>query len=509
MNENKKIAFNSAILFVRLCIVSVISLISARLVLQALGASNYGLYNVVGGIVALLNVVNTAMITTTYRYIAYELGKGEKGNPNKVFNSSLAIHVLFGLLILVIGLPLGEWYVSNYLNVPKESLSDAHFVLRVSILTTMISTILVPYQGLLVAFEKFYVSAVIDIITQVLKLVAVFALCYAIGNKLRIYALIMMSYTLVSSTMFLLYSYRFHHLTCRLRINKDWILYREMFSFSGWILFGACSSVGKTQGSAMVINYFFGTIVNAAFAVANQVENFILMFSRMLNQAAVPQITKSFSSGNQERSVKLASYVSKYTYILMSLVAFPLIVEMDFVLGVWLKDVPDGATEFCQLIILGALIGCMGEGIPALTQASGKIKIFQLILSTLSLLGLPISFVCYKFGAVPYTILIVYCGISLLEAVIRLILLKRILNINIRYFIVTSYSRMLYITVPLVVVYVLFDSSSFSVGQHLVALIGLEMFLLLDILVFGVDKTEKQIINNKVKNFKFSRLCKK
>ena len=204
-----------------------------------------------------------------------------------------------------------------------------------------------------------------------------------------------------------------------------------MFSFSGWILFGACSSVGKTQGSAMVINYFFGTIVNAAFAVANQVENFILMFSRMLNQAAVPQITKSFSSGNQERSVKLASYISKYTYILMSLVAFPLIVEMDFVLGVWLKDVPDGATEFCQLIILGALIGCMGEGIPALTQASGKIKIFQLILSTLSLLGLPISFVCYKFGAVPYTILIVYCGISLLEAVIRLILLKRILNINI------------------------------------------------------------------------------
>ena len=197
MNENKKIAFNSVILFVRLCITSVISLISARFVLQALGASDYGLYNVVGGIVALLNVVNTAMVTTSYRYIAFELGKGEKGNPNKVFNSSLAIHVVFGLLILLVGLPVGEWYVSNYLNVPAESISDAHFVLRVSVVTTMASTMLVPYQGLLVAFEKFYVSAVIDILTQSLKLAAIFALVYYVGNRLRMYSLIMMGYVLV------------------------------------------------------------------------------------------------------------------------------------------------------------------------------------------------------------------------------------------------------------------------------------------------------------------------
>ena len=509
MNDNKKIALNSIILFVRLCIVSVISLISARLVLQALGASDYGLYNVVGGIVALLNVVNTAMITTTYRYIAFELGKGQEGNTNKVFNSSLAIHVMFGLMILVIGLPVGEWYVNNYLNVPVESLSNARFVLRTSIFTTMLSTVLVPYQGLLVAFEKFSVSAVIDIITQCLKLAAVFALLHAVGDKLRLYAMIMMGYTLISSSLFLVYSYRHHYATCRLNFNKDWKLYREMFSFSGWILFGACSSVGKTQGSAMIINYFFGTIVNAAFAVANQVENFILMFSRMLNQAAVPQITKSFSGGNQNRSVKIASYISKYTYILMLLVAFPLILEMDFILNIWLKDVPEGAKEFCQLMILGALLGCMGEGIPALTQASGKITIFQLVLSTLSLTGLPISFLCYKFGAAPYTILIVYCGISLVGAVVRLILLKRILNIDIRYFITTSYSRMLYISIPLIVVYVLFDSSNFTPVQHIMALVFFEIFLLIDILLLGVDKTEREIIREQIRDFKTKRQCKK
>lgn len=510
MNENKKIAFNSVILFVRLCIVSVISLISARFVLQALGASDYGLYNVVGGIVALLNVVNTAMVTTSYRYIAFELGKGEKGNPNKVFNSSLAIHVVFGLLILLVGMPVGEWYVSNYLNVPAESISDAHFVLRVSVFTTMVSTMLVPYQGLLVAFEKFYVSAVIDILTQSLKLAAIFVLVYYVGNRLRVYSLIMMGYVLVSSALFLIYSYRHHRATCRLRVNTDIKLYKEMFSFTGWILFGACSSIGKTQGSAMIINYFFGTVVNAAFAVANQVENFILMFSRMLNQSAVPQITKNFSGGNKDRSVKLASYISKYTYILMTLIAFPVIMEMDFILTIWLKEVPEGSTEFCQLMILGGLIGCMGEGIPALTQASGKIKYFQLILSSISLMGLPIAFALYKYSSVPpYTILVVYIGISLLCAGIRLILLKRILNINVRYFITTSYSRMLYISIPLVITYMLYDSSSFTTGQHLLALVCLEVFLVLDIVILGIDKNEWKIINYEINNIKNRKLCKK
>ena len=283
-----------------------------------------------------------------------------------------------------------------------------------------------------------------------------------------------------------------------------------MFSFTGWILFGACSSIGKTQGSAMIINNFFGTVVNAAFAVANQVENFILMFSRMLNQSAVPQITKNFSGGNKDRSVKLASYMSKYTYILMTLVAFPVIMEMDFILTIWLKEVPEGSTEFCQLMILGGLIGCMGEGIPALTQASGKIKYFQLIMSSISLMGLPIAFALYKYSSVPpYTILVVYIGISLLCAGIRLILLKRILNINIRYFITTSYSRMLYISIPLVITYMLYDSSSFTTGQHLLALVCLEVFLVIDIAILGIDKNEWKIINNEINNFKNRKLCKK
>ena len=509
MNENKKLAVNSAILFVRLLVVSFIGLVCARLVLQALGASDYGLYNVVGGFVVLLNVVNTAMITTTYRYIAYELGKGEQGDSNHIFNCSLAIHVAFGVLILVFGLSVGEWYVSNYLNVPPDSVNDAHFVLRVSVLTAAISTFLVPFQGLLVAYEKFYVSAVIDIITNLFKLAAILMLVHMSGDRLRIYSLIMMAYVFISASLFLFYSYRHYPATCRLRLVRDWPLYCEMFSFTGWLLIGAVSSVGKTQGSAMIINYFFGTVVNAAFAISNQVENFILMFSRMLSQAAVPQITKSFSGGDRQRSVKLASYISKYTYILMSLVAFPVIMDMQFLLEVWLKEVPEGTATFCRLMVLGGLIGCMGEGIPALTQASGKIKYFQIILSGISLMGLPIAIVSYNFGAPAYAILVIYCGIWLLSAAVRLVLLKRILGIDIRYFIVTSYSRMLYISLPLVVAYLSFNLSGLSFGQHIAVLAGLEAFLIFDILALGLDSREREIIRKFLSNHKTNLPCRK
>lgn len=501
MGDNKKIAVNSVIIFVRLCIVSLISIIVARLVLQALGASDYGLYSIVGGLVAVLNVLNTAMIATTYRYIAVELGKGIEGNPNLVFNTCFAIHILFGLAVLIIGLPLGEFYIENYLNVPEGSLDDAHFVFRVSIATTMVSTILVPFQGLLTAYERFSASAIIDICSQILRLVGVILLLRLhFDNKIRVYSLIMLVYTVVFSLSYMLYC-RYHYKdTIRFKINKEKSLYREMLFFSGWILFGACASVGKTQGSAMIVNFFWGTLVNAAFAVANQIENFLLMFSKMLNNAAVPQIMKNYSGGNENRSVKLASYISKYTFFLMSLVAFPLLMEMDFVLSLWLKDVPEGSSSFCKLMVLGGLLGCIGEGIPALTQASGKIKYFQIVLSLINIAGLPVAFIAYKLGASQYAILEIYCLIYLISAFVRLFLLKRILNIDVSYFIKTSYLKMLWVSIPLIIAYYYYNPSSYGILGHIMGLIGSEILLLIVIFLFGSDSSERVLLRDYIKS---------
>ena len=383
MNENKRIAFNSVIIYLRLCVVSLISIILSRVVLDALGVSDFGLYNVVGGIVLLLNVINSSMTSTTYRYLAFEIGKKENGNPNKIFNTSRIIHLAFAALIVLVGEPLGELYIINYLNVVSESIPDAQFVFRLSIIAAAINTIFVPNQGLLVAYEKFRATALIDIISNLVKLGLILLFIYSDTNRIRLYSIIMLSYTVINSLAYYMYCKKYHNDVVVCNLNKDRRMYKEMVSFSSWTLFGAFANVGKSQGSVIIINYFFGTIINAAYAVARQVEVFIMMFARSLGSAAVPQTTKSFSAGDLQRSISITSRISKYTFVLMALISFPVIIEIDFLLGLWLKDVPNGSAQFCQLIILGNLIGCLGEGIPNLINACGKIKAYQVIVHTI------------------------------------------------------------------------------------------------------------------------------
>ena len=502
MNDNKRIALNSVFIFIRLCIVSIVSIVGSRIVLDALGASDFGLYNVVGGIVMMLNVVNTAMLSTTYRYLAFELGKKENGDPNKIFNTSLLIHSVFGILLLIFGWIIGEWYINNYLNIPVESLPDALFVYHISIVTAALSTLFVPFQGLLVAYEKFIVNACIDVTSQLIKLGSIVFLIYTESNRLHVYSLIMLSYTILFCIMYAAYCYRHYLNVVKIKIYKDFQLIKDMLKYALWTGFGAMASVGKSQGSAIVINYFFGTIINAAYAVAAQIEGFVVVFARSLNSAAVPQITKNFSGGNSERSIKLTSYISKYTFILMSFVAFPLLLEMDFFLSIWLKEVPEGSATFCRLMIFGSLLGCLGEGIPAFVNATGNIKTYQLITHSFTLLGLPISFVLYKFGANPYTILIVFCIISFCLAFIRLYLLKRIYDFDVRVFFDVSFVKIALISIPLIVFYIFYNPSELSTLGHCVGLVSSELFLFASVLILGLDSDERRLLKSFLKRDK-------
>lgn len=496
-NQNKKIAINSVIIFIRLCVVSIVSLISARFILQALGASDYGLYNVVGGIVNLLNVLNAAMITTTYRYTAFELGK--TGNVNQVFNISLRIHFSLALLIIVVGLGVGSWYVNNYLNIPENKLPDANFVLWVSTITASITTVLVPFQGLLTAYEKFNVIAVFDIFSQLLKFGLVIVLVHITVNKIRVYSLIMLLYFSIYALLFVWYSLKKYREEIRIKAYHAKELYKEMASFTGWVLVGAGASSGQVQGSAMIINYFFGTIANAAFAVANQVMNFVNMFAGNLGQAAVPQITKSFSGGDSDRSVNLACYISKYTFILMALVAFPLIIETDFILSIWLKEVPEGASIMCKLTLLNGLLCCLGAGTPALIQATGKLRPFQIFISIMSLSCLPVAIVAYHCGGPVYSILIIYCVSSAIIAIGRLILLKRVIDFDIKKFIRISYLRLLYITIPLVVFYIFYNPENYSLTGHIWGLFTGIFFFFIIVGILGLDKKEYSMIQSYIK----------
>lgn len=503
MNANKKIAINSIIIFIRLCVVSLVGIIASRYVLDALGASDYGLYNVVGGIVTLLNIFNTAMLSTTYRYLAFEIGKKENGKPNKVFSTSFFIHGAFALMILIFGIVIGDWYIDNYLNVDVSKLGDAHFVFHISILTTVISTLLVPYQGLLVAYEKFGVNAVIDIISNILRFIAILLFIYSDGNRIRIYSLIMFGFTFISGALYLLYSLKYYFDIVRLRLVREVELYKEMISYAFWTLFGAVAIIGKDQGSKILINFFFGTIVNAAYAVANQVESFILLFARSLSNAAIPQITKNYSGGNEGRSIKLTSYISKYTFFLMAIVAFPVILEMEFLLGLWLKEIPEGTTTFCKLIVLNGLLGCLGEGIPALVNATGNIKTYQIIYQGCNFLGLPIAFLFFYLGYNQYSILIIYCIVTIICAIVRLFLLKWIFKFDIKLFVITSYQKIFIISIPLVSFYYFYIPGS-TVLESIKGIVISEIFLLFSIVLFGSDSTERNLILSKIKHRKIN-----
>lgn len=495
MNANQRIAFNSVVIFVRLCIVTVVSLFASRLVLNALGVSDYGLYNVVGGIVMVLNVVNTAMVSTTYRYLSFEIGKKSEGNPNKIFNTSFIIHLCFAVLILILGFTVGFWYIDTYLNVAVDKLPDARFVFVMSVITTSISTLFVPFQGLQVAYEKFAINASIDIVSQLIRIGGIILFLDGNhGNGIRIYAIIMMITNVSAALLYYAYCAKNYWGVIKPKKYRDMALVKDMMSFASWTSVGAFANVGKVQGSAIVINLFFGTVVNAAYAVANQVENFILMFARTLNNAAIPQITKSFSSGDRGRSIKLTAYISKYTFLLMSLVAFPVLLEMDFLLHIWLGTVPEGATIFCQIMILSGLLGCLGEGIPAMINATGSIKGYQLVVNVILLLGLPISYVCYLLGANCYSLVIVYCVISGVSGFIKLYMLRRVVDFDVKMFFDVSYNKILYVSIPLIIYYFFYDSTSYSTLGHVCGFIFSELFLLMSIAVFGLDKNERRIV---------------
>lgn len=497
-SNNKTIAKNSLILYADLIISSVLWLIASRILLAELGASDYGLYNVVGGIVLLLNIVNTAMISTTYRYIAYEMGKG-KNNINKIFNASFKIHVLIALSIVVVGLPIGIYYIDSYLNTEGSNISDAYFVYYISIVTCVINTATVPFLGLNTALERFSVKAIINISKQLLTLILITFLMFIPENKLKYYALFALIPVVFQALTYVYYSYKYDRSTIRYVRVGDKNLYLEMISFTFWIFLGALARIGKTQGASLLVNFFFGTLLNAAFGIANTVNGFVGIAAGSLTQAAVPQITKSFSGGDQQRSMNLVVYISKYSYILMLLVCVPFIMQTEWILNFWLTDVPDYTSVFVQLILIDALITCLGAGIPSLYQATGQIRIFQISMSFILLSSIGIGFLGYYLGFPPYSILVVYCILSLIDRVVALLLIKYSLKMDIKPLLTFSYVNSLKLTLLVMPFYWLNKYANSNITCFL-SMIGTEISLIIIIYFWGLTNDEKSIISTFVKN---------
>lgn len=418
-------------------ITTVIGVYTTRVVLNSLGVSDFGLYNVVGGVIVMLNVVSVAMNTTTIRYLNREQGE-TNGNLNKIFNLCLDLHVLGAILLLLIAETGGILYINYLLNVPIAKIPDAMFVFQVSTIAALIGVINIPYQSLLQSFERFDQVAYVDILTAVLKLIFVFFLKSWEGNPLRFYAVGMAIITLVSLVVYTLLCYKQWYSIVKLRLYHDWAKLKEIFIFNNYVAIGAASYMGRNQGSTLIVNYFFSTAVNGAMSIAYQVENYLIMFVTNIGKAASPQIFQSYST-DVNQSVKLTAQVTKYSSALMILIVFPVFVSIEWLLKLWLGNVPDGAVLFCKWTLISALLRSFSEGLSTLVQANGKIKYFQIVGGGLELLCLPIAILSFLLGAPSETMIIIYAIFTFLFLGVRLYMMKNLLKMNIISFVRSVY----------------------------------------------------------------------
>lgn len=507
LSANKKIAFNTILVVLRLVVVGILELWLVQLSLKALGVEGFGLYNVVGGIVLIMNVVNTSMATTTYRYIAVEIGKKGEGKPHEVFNLNMEIYFMLCSLFLIIAEPLGLFYINNYLNVPVEMLDDARIVFHVSILTTILSILFIPYQGVLIAMENFKIKIIAEVLWAGTKVAGVLMMINGDSNSLIVYAFIMLGAIVIRALVNIFYCSRKYVDICKLKLYKNWKLCKEMLMFNNWILLGAAISVYKTNGTAIIMNHYFGTVVNAAFAVANRVQTTIAMFSDNLNTAAVPQIMKSYGGGDVHRSETLVNYISKYSFFLMFFIAFPIYCQLPYILELWLGEVPEYTLLFTQITIVLNLLGGLGRGIPALIQATGKVKWFQIASAIIQFSSLPIVLVLYHNGAPPETMLIVFCGIGLVGAIAQLSLLRAIIRFDVKSMVMTSYVRALVVLVALLpALYVVNKFPACSISGLLLSTIIAELYLFFAIYLLGLEKRERKLIINYSKSIWKSKI---
>lgn len=446
LDNNKRIAKNTLMLYFRMFFMMGIALYTSRVVLNTLGVEDYGIYNVVGGLVSMFGLLNGSMSAATQRYITFELGKGDEGNLNKIFSISLQIHAFIAVVTVLLIESVGLWFLYNEMSIPSDRMTAGFWVLQASAVTFVFSIMSVPYNADIIAHERMSAFAYISIIEAVLKLLIVFMLVVFPFDKLIVYAFLLAIVQLSIQACYMIYCHR-HFQESHYRHVRDWRLLREMTGFAGWNLFGGLSSISFNQGLSMLLNVFFGPVVNAARAVASQVQAAIQMFITNFQMALNPQITKTYAQGDFDAMHVLMYRSSRFSFFLMFLLSLPVLLEAPFILQLWLKTVPDNTIIFLRIIICTTLIYTIANPVLVANNATGNVRTYYIVCGSLMISILPLSYVVLKCGAPAYSVFIVHFVIEAITQVARLFMVRHRLRLSIR-----RYLRSVYLPILLVVV---------------------------------------------------------
>lgn len=431
-SDNKRIAKNTLALYARTIIVMLVSLYVSRVLLDKLGVDDYGIYNVVGSIVVLFSFLNNALTSASQRFLTVALGEGDDEKMRRVFNTSVSIQIILVAASIILLEIVGTWFLNNRLNIPAERLEAANYAYQFSILTFCFHFIRVPYSASVIAYERLDFFAYASIIDAVLKL----AIAYMIGisefDKLITYAFLLAFESFALLFIYKLFCTRKFN-TCSYKKILDRAIFREMFMFSGWTLFGGFFNVATQNGFLFMLNMFCGVVANAAMGIANQVMTALVTFAGSFQTSFQPQIVKSYAQGELSRVHSLINSTSKYSFALMFLPACLLIINIHFILDLWLGNVPENAGNFCQILIVCSVIDAVTGPFYCAIMATGKIAKYQILISFSFLLDLLVSLILFKIGIEPFLILVSrLLTRGLLNVIIGMFSLKSLINHDIQ-----------------------------------------------------------------------------
>jgi len=430
MTSANRVIVNTAISYCRMVLTVGVSLYSTRLILEALGSSDFGIFQLVGGVVAMLAFLKNTMATSTQRFLSFFQGKNETQNQKSVFFNSLILHIIIGVLIVLVLAACESLLFEGFLNIPDDRIYAAKIVYRTVLASLFFSMVNVPFMGSLVAHENLLFVAIVNILEALMKLTIAFVLISLSSNKLIIYGWLMAALDFVTLILYMIYCFKRYEECTVQNIRLDKTRVKELSSFAGWNLFGSLCSLGRNQGLAILLNLFFGAVINAAYGIANQLASQMNLFSVTMLRALNPQIMKSEGSNNRERMLRLSMIASKFGFFLAAIVAVPAIFEMTDILAFWLKDVPEYTVIFAQLILISLLINQMTIGLQSALQATGKIKLYQIVVGGLILLTLPVAYLFLEMGYPPYSVFISYMIFESLAVILRMLIAKKIAQLS-------------------------------------------------------------------------------
>lgn len=494
--DNKRIAKNTLFLYFRMVLILAISFYTSRVVLNALGENDYGTYNVVGGIVVIVSFLNSAMMGATQRYLNYELGTKNESRLYGVFWTSVKIHLWIAFAVLIIAETVGLWFLNYCMNIDEATMPAANVVYQCSIISFLATVITVPYNAAIIAHEKMGVFAYISIVEAGLKLVSALLLLIVPSNKLIDYSIFMLVTTAVPRFLIYRYSHRhFNECTYNGKSLHSKDLTKEILSFSGWNVFGSLGYILHTQGIAIVINIFFSTLVNAAQGISTQVNTLVRGFSDSFLQALKPQVIQTYAAGELEQMHQLIIRGCRLAVFLSAFFAIPIIVECEALLKLWLKNVPDYTVIFVRIVLLITLIDACSPILAAAQNATGKIKKYQITLTTIGMFHLPVTALFYWKGFPPQSAFYVYLIITVILQITRTLFVCRSVSLSKRQVLTKIVLRsgmvLILASIPPILIRIYMDPSLLSTIVVLIVSVISNLVLIGSI---GLNRAEREAV---------------